>query len=426
MILKVKPVRFLRGTIDLPSSKSYSIRAFIIASCGGRSTIINPSDCNDVQVSIEVAKKLGSRIKRHKNNVFRVVAYRTKKAFSSVNVGESGTVLRFILPLLSLGGRKVTINGRGTLQGRPNFFLVSTLRRMGIDIKGNGPKESTPIVIRRGRLRGGKISIDGSLSSQFISALLTACPLLKEDTHLTITGKKIVSKTYITMTLQILRQAGIKMLQRRKRLFFIKGQQRFKGLKTFRVPSDYGLAAFFLAAAALMKSRVTLKGFLSKGFVQSDGQILQFLRKMGARFKLTETLMDIQGPFQLKGGDFSLKDSPDLVPIMSILALFARGKTRLYDIGHVRAKESDRISDLRRELLKIGAHVAERKNELVIYPQDSYRQNVFLDPHRDHRLAMSFAILGLRLGCKIKDIECVSKSYPKFVRDLKKISAKIA
>ena len=117
-----------------------------------------------------------------------------------------------------------------------------------------------------------------------------------------------------------------------------------------------------------------------------------------------------------------MRSCPDLVPIMSVLALFAQGKTRLYDIQHARVKESDRISDLRRELLKIGADVREKKNEITIYPKDKYKKNQLLDPHHDHRLAMAFSVLGLKLGVRVQDIECVSKSYPKFVEDFKDIS----
>ncbi len=425
MILKVKPACFLRGAVDLPSSKSYSIRAFLIASLGGSSRIVNPSDCDDAKMAIAVAKKLGSRVVCLKKNIFQLVSSKTSRITTPINVGESGTVLRLILPLLALRGQKVKVDGYGTLRGRPNTFLIRVLRRMGVQIKGHGSKDSIPIVLKGGRLRGGRVSIDGSLSSQFISALLTACPNLPEDTSLKITGRKIVSQTYITMTRQILRQAGIRIIQKDMRHFFIKGRQSFCGLRTFRVPSDYGLAAFFLAAAALVDSRITLKGFLTKDFIQSDGQILKFLRAMGVRFRLTERSIDIQGSFPLKGGEFSLKDSPDLVPIMSILALFAKGRTRIYDIGHARAKESDRISDLRKELLKIGANISESQNEIVIYPQGQYKMNQHLDPHRDHRLAMSFAVLGLKVGCTVKDIECVSKSYPNFVQDFVKIGANV-
>ena len=191
------------------------------------------------------------------------------------------------------------------------------------------------------------------------------------------------------------------------------------------IPSDYGLAAFLLAAASLIKSDVTLTGHFNKNLVQADGAILGFLRKMGVKFKQTRSAISVKGPYVLKGGEFSLRNCPDLVAIMAVLALFARGKTCLKDIHHARAKESDRISDLRKELLKVGAQVKEGRGDLTIYPKDKYNANVVLNPHQDHRLAMAFAVLGLRLGVAVKDIECTRKSYPGFVRDFKKLGARI-
>ena len=424
MTLTVRPAKFLRGAVHLPSSKSYSIRAFLIAACGGVSRIIDPSDCDDARIAIVASRKLGARVKRYPKNVWQVNASLKKIKSSVINVGESGTVLRLILPLLALKAEKIKVIGEGTLLPRPNSFLLGTLRKMGAKIKGRGKKESVPIIFKGGILRGGAITIDGTLSSQFISALLAAAPQLGQDTRLTVTGKKMVSETYITMTEEILKKAGIKIKKAGRRVFLIKGNQKFRGLKNFTVPSDYGLAAFFLAAAALVPSNLVLRGFLTDNLIQSDGKILDFLRRMGVKFRKTEKEISVRGPFVLKGGNFSLKDCPDLVPIMSVVALFAKGKTRLYDIGHARAKESDRLSDLRGELLKIGVDIKEGKSEIVISPRLSYRKNTLLDPHHDHRLAMSFAVLGLKLGARIKDMECVSKSYPQFVRDLKKIGAR--
>ena len=157
--------------------------------------------------------------------------------------------------------------------------------------------------------------------------------------------------------------------------------------------------------------------------VQSDRHILEFLRCMGVNFEKTDRLIKIKGPFDLKGGVFSLKNCPDLVPIMSILALFAKGKTKLVDIRHARAKESDRISDLRKELLKVGAHVSETKDALTIDPRTTYKNGRLLDSHHDHRLAMAFTVLGTKIGCRVKGIESSHKSYPAFVQDMKTLGA---
>jgi len=424
MIFIVKPASALNGKIQLPASKSYSIRSFIIAACGGYSTIMNPSNCEDARVSIRVARLLGAQVKRtQKNEAVRweVVAHKYPPRISKINVKESGTVLRFLLPILILHQKKSVIDGEGTLRARPNVFLTTTLRRLGIDIRGKGKQERVPIHMNGGSFKGGNIVTDGSLSSQFISGLLITCPQLMRDSHLLLKGRKLVSIDYITMTCQILNKCGIKFEKRGLRDFRIKGNQRFKGLKKFMVPSDYGLAAFPMAAAILSKSDVTLTGCLNDELIQADGHIIPLLKKMGVNIHKTSKSIRIKGPHALRGGNFSLKNCPDLVPVMSILALFAKGRTRLYDISHVRSKESDRISDLRRELLKVGAKISEKKDSLTIEPRSKYKTDCLLDPHKDHRLAMAFCVLGSKLGARVKDIECTRKSYPDFVRDFKSI-----
>lgn len=422
MILTVFPSQSLKGIVNLPPSKSYSIRAFLIAACGNTSIIINPSNCDDAAVAMNIARQLGCVIKHdHHRRVIKANAQ--DKRMATFNVGESGTVLRFLLPLLALRGKRVKVIGEGTLKTRPNAFLISALKGMGCKIYGQGKKHTVPIVIEGGRLRCGEIRMDGSLSSQFISALLMACPLLEGDSRLIIEGKNVVSETYIVMTRQILKKAGIQIQVLSPKSFFIKGNQEYKGLKNFVVPSDYGLAAFLLAAGALIPSKIVLKGHLKDDLVQADGAMMGFLKRLGVGFEKTNARVSLQGPYDLKGGTFSLKDCPDLVPIMAVLSLFAKGKTTLRDISHARVKESNRISDLRKELQKVGAVIKERKGSMTLFPQPDYRKNIVLDPHHDHRLAMAFAILGLKLGVRIKDIECTAKSYPDFVSDLKKIGA---
>jgi len=431
MDLMTKPVDSLSGIVTLPASKSYSIRAFLIAACGGRSRIKGPSDCDDARVAINAARKLGARISAPIKDVWAVRAADRPVHPRQINVKESGTVLRFLLPLLALNDRPCLVSGSGTLRGRPNRHLTEVLRRQGVRIKGTGKHESIPIRLSGGCLRAGKISIRGDLSSQFISALLIACPQLNEKTTVVVHGRQMVSSDYILMTRQVLERSGIRLFCKNQRTFLIPGGQQFKGLGYFAVPSDYGLAAFLLAAGALTHSRILLRGEFQDDLVQADGRILDFLRVMGVQVKKTRTSLKIQGPFRMQGKTFSLKDCPDLVPIMAVLALFARGVTRLKHIRHARVKESNRISDLRRELLKLGVRVQEKENELIIHPlrQDaslSQRQPFMLDSYHDHRLAMAWSVLGLKYPCRVKNIECVSKSYPGFVVDLKSLGARVA
>jgi len=413
MNLKIPLTGSLKGAVALPASKSYSIRAYFVAACGGRSRIAGASDCDDAKVAEEVAQLLRGHVRNSKDE------FRTCPRF---NVGESGTSLRFLLPLLPYFTNRAKVEGRGTLVGRPNHHLCAALRGQGMDIRGSGLKESVPVIFRGGQVPSGRVEIDGSLSSQFVSALMIAAPLSGADTRLVMSGKTLVSQDYVVMTRQILARAGIRVVPQGKRAFFIPGGQEFKGLKDFHVPSDHGLAAFFMSAAALVPSDVTLRGYFDDTLVQSDGAILGFLRRMGVKMERTSKSLRIKGPFNLKGGTFSLRDCPDLVPIMAVTAMFAKGVTRLKDIGHARVKESDRISDLRRELEKAGADIREKRDELIIYPRAHYRApSVILDPHHDHRLAMAFSVLGLKVGLTVKDVECTSKSYPGFVKAFKQL-----
>lgn len=425
MNFHIKPAASLKGSIDLPSSKSYSIRSFILAALGGTSLICQPSNCDDAVVSRHVAAQLGAEVKQTEDNVWQIVAGKKRAHLTQIQVRESGTVLRFVLPLLARLGQSVTVTGEGTLRGRPNAFLTKTLRAMGVDVRGTGVGEGVPILFKGGSFQGGTMTIDGSLSSQFISALLITCPLLTQDTNLKLTGRKLVSQDYITMTLQMLEECGIKMTKKNDRHYQIPGNQVYRGLKRYRVPSDYGLAAFPLAAAALVPSDMVLKGYFNDRFVQADGHIIRLLQAMNVKVQKTARSIKIKGPFKLTGGKFSLKDCPDLVPIMAVLALFADRKTELCDIAHARVKESDRISDLRKELLKVGADIRETSNRLIIVPKTEYRSGKVLNPHKDHRLAMAFSVLGVKIATRVKDMECTCKSYPDFVRDMRAVGAQL-
>ncbi len=425
MILKVQPAASLNGKVRLAASKSYSIRAFFIAACGGKSVIFYPSDCDDAKVALAVAKTLGAQVHSFRGEKFSISANPKLLKSTRINVRESGTVLRFLLPLLSLRSKNAVVFGEGTLIGRPNLHLLTALRSAGVHISGAGSGESVPISFKGGSLRAGKINIDGSLSSQFISSLLITTPQLKADSKIFLSGKKLVSSDYIAMTILILKEAGIKIGKISDRQYDIKGSQKFLGLKDFYVPSDYGLAAFLMAAATLVSSDIVLQGSFNDRFIQADGRILGFLKKMGVVLTRSKDAIAIKGPFVLKGGTFCLQHCPDLVPIMAVLGLFATGGVRLTKIAHARAKESDRISDLRQELLKVGARVEEREDELRVFPLTRRKANVVLDPHHDHRLAMAFAVLGLKIGVTVRDIQCVQKSYPQFVADMKKLHAPV-
>jgi len=423
MNLLVSPSSRLNGKITPPPSKSYSIRAFIIASLGEKSLIVNPSLSDDVKAAINCCRSLGARIKKIKNNIWEVQGVKGKIHFPSVlNTKESGTTLRFLLSLAALSPKKMTISAEGTLKSRPNKSLIAALRKLGAQIKGRGKNESVPIIVNGRKIRFGKIKIDGTLSSQFISSLLITMPLLDGDSIVEISGDYLVSAPYIDMTLSVLKLAGVKINKKNQRTYKIKGKQTFKGLKVFKVPVDYGLSGFLMAAACLTDSNIILE-IEKDNFVQADKKIIDLLKRMGIKLDISRQAIKIKGPQQIMGGDFDCCDCPDLVPVLGVLALFGDKKSRIYGIGHLRAKESDRISDFRQELIKLGAKVFELQDEMTIYPIKEFRQKCVINPHRDHRLAMAFAILGLKNPITIKDFECVNKSYPGFMHDLRKLGA---
>ena len=425
MNLSVSPVSRLIGKIIPPPSKSYSIRAFIIASLGGNSTIVNPSLSDDVKVAINCCKSFGTKIKKIKNSIWKVQGIKGKIKFPKIlNTKESGTTLRFLLSLAALSPQKLTIRAEGTLRSRPNKPLISVLRKMGVDIRGSGANATVPIFIDRGRIKAGKIIIDGTLSSQFISSLLITTPLLAGNSSIKVSGDYLVSSPYIDMTLSILKLAGIKIEKQNARTYTVKGQQRFKGLKVFRVPADYGLSGFLMAAACLTNSNIILE-IEKDNLVQADKKIIDLLKRMGVKLDISGHAIKIKGPQRIKGGDFNCCDCPDLVPVLGILALFGDKRSRIYGIGHLHAKESDRISDFRAELIKLGAKVQESQEELIIYPVRLLKRGCLINPHNDHRLAMAFAVLGLKTPITIKNIECVSKSYPGFLQDLRKLGANL-
>lgn len=428
MILQIRPTDCLEGKIKAFPSKSYSIRAFFIASLGGRSVIISASDSDDSTIARKICSNFGAKIKRVKSNIWQVKGVGKDIKFPpQINVKESATTLRFLLSLVALTNKEkaITIEGEGSLSSRPNKPLLQVLRKIGARIKGRGRNESVPILVSPEKIKAGNLKIDGSLSSQFISSLLISLPLLNFATSLEITGNEVVSLPYIDMTLSLLKISGIKIKRINLRQFIIPGKQAFKGLKRFVVPPDYGLAAFIMAAGILCKSKIIIYGIGEDKLIQADKNILWILKKMGAELKFIRGSLEIIGPQNLKGADLNLKDSPDLVPITAVLALFAKSRTRIFGIAHVRAKESDRITDLRKELIKVGAKIREKQDELLIYPVQSLKGGNILDPHNDHRLAMAFSVLGLKLGLRIKDIECVKKSYPDFLADLKALKAQI-
>jgi 3-phosphoshikimate 1-carboxyvinyltransferase len=320
-----------------------------------------------------------------------------------IDVGNSGTTIRFMTCIAALCKGKVTLTGDDSIKERPIEPLLASLNDLGaeaISLKTTG----TPPVAVTGRLKGGRTTLRG-ISSQFLSGLLIACPLADLDTELVVVDLK--SKPYVEMTLDHLKRVGVKIHHDGLKRFQIPGRQMIQPMD-YTVPGDYSSAAFLIAAGFITKSKIDISG-LDPDDKQGDKMILRIIEEMKT------------------GGErvISLKDTPDLLPIVAVLGCFADGTTVVKNVEHARLKESDRIASICSELEKMGADVEELEDGVKV--KKSKLKGAKLNGHRDHRIVMALAVAGLGASGTtiIDDAELIMVSYPGFVEAMQRLHAKI-
>jgi len=417
----IKRTERLEGEIRAPPSKSYTHRAVIVASMNGNSRISNISNCDDARMTIRACEMLGATITKD-GDTLNIDGFKGRPSAPSdvINLGESGASLRFALPLACLTeGSNVILIG-DSLRERP----VSPLIRAVTDLGGGAlffPYTLAPYITTWGMLGGGETTVDGSISSQFISSLLMACPSAQNDSTIKVKGE-LVSKPYVEMTLDVLEKAGI-TIDYNESQFFIQGGQKFKSLRDYAIHGDYSSAAFLMAAACLVDSDVTITDLVNDK--QGDRKIIDILRLMGADIERTRNAVHISGPFELKGIEVNCRETPDLVPVLAVLGTFAKGTTRIYDIAHLRYKESDRFYTLTNELSKLGVDIEYGIDEIIVRSSKP-RTGITVNSHGDHRIAMALSLIGLKVGeLTVEGREHISKSYPRFVEDMQHLGARI-
>ncbi len=422
-VIRIEKTDYLKGVITAPPSKSYTIRAIIAGSLGRGLKIVNPLFSEDTRAAVSALRKLGAGIEKGRGYL-KIQGFKGRPLLGggTVGVGESGTLLRLILPLIALGKGSFTVTGRGTLLKRTNKPIAEALVSLGVDIQGKDEEYRLPIKIKAdGSLPGGKVEVSGSISSQTVSALLLSGGLAKEDMEITVKDD-LVSRPYVDMTLDVLARAGIKVKRRGYQRFFIPAGQRFNFKNDFVVPGDYSSAAFLIAAACLVPSDVVIKGLFKDK--QGDRGIIAILNRMGAGIRHANNEVRIKGPFELKGADIDAGDTPDLAPLLTSVACLAKGRTRIYNVGHLAHKESNRLSAPAGELRKLGADIEIGQDSLIVRG-GALRQGK-VSSCNDHRIAMSLAVIGLRIGgVVIEGADAAAKSYPGFVRDMRGLGAKI-
>ncbi|HOU71493.1 MAG TPA: 3-phosphoshikimate 1-carboxyvinyltransferase, partial [Methanothrix sp.] len=404
MIVRVQRSH-LSGEVFAPPSKSYTHRAILITSLGPGGSIKRPLLSADTRATISASQAFGAEIDIDEDVKIKGVADRPRTPEDVIDVLNSGTTLRFCSAVAALTEGAV-LTGDASIRSRPNGPLLSSLSDLGaqaFSIRNNG---KAPLVIR-GRMKGGTARLDGSVSSQFLSALLISAPLAEEETRIVIQGE-LKSRPYAEMTLDMLAEAGIR-IEPGEQEFLVPGNQSF-GLKGYTIPGDFSSASYPMAAAAVTGSEVTVKGVLPSR--QGDSAIIDILRRMGAEVSWDRE----KGDLRVRGGELQAVDvdagrTPDLVPTIAVLGALARGKTTVFNAEHVRHKETDRLHAMAVELSRMGADIKERPDGLEITGGKLHGAKVH--GHHDHRIVMALAVAGLVAGdTEIDTAESVDVSYP--------------
>lgn len=408
MNVKIKPSKLI-GRVNAPSSKSFSHRMLIAAAlAGGVSEISNISRSEDIDATVDALTALGAKIFRE-GTVYTVIGIKTPSASAVIDCRESGSTMRFIIPIAAALGCSCEFHGSGKLPERP---ITPYIREMGKHGAVITKTEGVMPFTMNGKLRGGEYVLEGDISSQFITGLLFALPLCSENSVIRL-ASKLESKPYADMTVDALSRFGISIEESEDKdglpLYRIRGGQKYRSADV-TVEGDYSQAAFYFAANAL-GSEVKVDN-LNENSVQGDKKILEIIRDMGYN------KLNAQTTGKLPAFSADVSDIPDLVPILTVLGCFTDGVSRITGAKRLKIKESNRLEAIAAALRNIGGKVKVLDDSLEIEPVERFRGGT-IDGCNDHRIVMASAIASTMADGEITitDAEAVSKSYPDFWRD---------
>lgn len=413
----------LRGNIKVPPSKSLAHRAVICAGLAeGESNIDNIVLSEDIKSTLNAMKSLGVQV--IECNDFKEVGLKIKGTDklnmlnNVIDCNESGSTLRFLIPITLLTEKEIVFTGRGKLVSRPLDVYYDIFKEQGIEYKNNNGE--LPLKVK-GRLKAGNFKAAGNISSQFISGLMFTLPLLKEDSRIEITSN-LESKGYVDLTMDMLRKFGINIENENYKEFYIKGNQKYTR-RDYRVEGDFSQAAFWLVAGVLGEE-IKCED-LNYQSLQGDKVIIDILNKMKANMCVDKEYIECKNSVT-EGVVIDASECPDLVPILTVLASLSKGTTKIINAKRLRIKECDRLMAIASELNKIGGEVIELEDGLIIHGKESLNGGK-VDSWNDHRIAMAMAVASIK--CKkplvINNSEAVNKSYPQFWDDFKKLGGQI-
>ena len=403
----------LKGTVKAPSSKSMTQRAIAAGLLAtGNSIIHNPSYCDDSLAAMSMAVGLGARVEPSPDRLLIHGTGELKEA--KLNCGESGLAIRMFSPIAALYSEEILITGANSLRKRPMKMIEEALSQLGVQCQTtNG---LLPLSLK-GPLQGGKCTIDGSVSSQLLTGLLMALPLAEKDSEVTVINLK--SSPYIDMTIQILKDFGINIVNKDYKHFYISGNQKYRACE-YTVEGDWSGAAFLLVAGAI-NGEIAVTG-LHQSSRQSDMAVLNALKDAGASVKAEKDTFLVRAS-ELKAFSFDATHSPDLFPPLAALASYCKGTSTIKGVSRLIHKESNRADTIRTEFGKLGIGVEISGDIMTI--TGGRVKGARVESHEDHRIAMAMAVTALKADGRvyIKDSQSIAKSYPAFFDDLRSLGA---
>lgn len=399
----------LKGELSAIPSKSFAHRILICAALAdGQTTVKGIIPSEDIEATLGCLESLGALAIREGDKIAINPLKRAKNAVLDCN--ESGSTLRFMIAVAAALGGEYTFTGAGRLAERPNGVLISALEKGGVSVQGRG----LPLKIC-GKLSGGEYEIDGGVSSQFVSGLLLASPLIGEDITIKIKGE-LKSKDYVNITLAVMEKFGVKA-ESASGKYFVRGGQRYRSAGEIEVEGDWSNAAFILAGG-LLTGETAVVG-LNPQSIQGDKAVLGAFEALGGRVKYEKGAYIAQKS-PLFGAELNVENMIDAAPILAFLCAAARGKSVIRGVERLKLKESDRLAAIIDSVNSVGAAAYMDGDALVIEGNPDLRGGI-IDGVNDHRIVMSAAILGAYSGVKIMGTEAVKKSYPAFFGDYKLI-----
>ncbi len=405
--------------ITVPGSRSVTNRALVCAALAdGTSRLRGWLASEDTDAMVNGLGRLGVECHEHQGDLLvRGVGGRFAIPLHPIDCGASGTTLRFLSACAAIAPGRSVLDGSARMRERPIQDLADALQSLGVGVRTVAG--CPPVTVQGGGLLGGDIALDASLSSQFLSAVLMVAPFARETVRVTAT--EIASRPYVDMTIATMGAFGVSVVPETHNRFRVDAAQRYRA-RTYTVEPDASSATYFFAAAAITGGRVRVDG-VTPASTQADVRFVEVLERMGCGAERGSDWISVRGPRYLHGIDMDMNAMPDAAMTLAVVACFAQGDTVIRNVGHWKLKETDRMAALKMELQKLGARITATDSDLHIHPPAELKGGR-ISTYGDHRMAMSFAVAGLRVpGIVIEDPDCVAKTFPDFFERLEALGS---